>query len=118
MPRVFPTDTAFANERIYDRFELALKSSNPLSIESLVREVDAVDRETVCRELIAIELEYRLIRGDILSKRHYHDRFPHQYRLIAGVFCEVADSQLRIWQHTLRSNCASSHLRHCVRSQA
>ena len=79
-------------DRICERFESALQAGRPATVESFLAEIPASDPEqsALLRELLALELEYRVRRGERPSSAEYLPRFPGQERIVEFVFAESA----------------------------
>lgn len=69
-------------DRLCDRFEKEWKAGAEPSIEDYLVQVDRSERETLGRELIALDLEYRGRRGELPPRSLYRQRFPAHARLI------------------------------------
>ncbi len=79
-------------DRICERFESALKAGRPAMVESFLAEIPAGGPEpsSLLRELLSLELEYRVRRGEHPSPGEYFPRFPGQERIVEFVLGESA----------------------------
>jgi len=66
-------------DRVCDRFEAALRRNEHPQIEAFLHEVVPSSRERLLRELVALELDSAIRRGDPILYDRYFERFP-QYR--------------------------------------
>ncbi len=72
-----------------ESFERRLRSETPVSIESHLESIPAATKDAVFRELLAIEVEWRLGQAHVPEISEYHVRFPGQYEEIRQVFSET-----------------------------
>ena len=79
-------------DRICERFESALQAGQPATVESFLAEIPTGGPESseLLRELLALELEYRVRRGEHPSSGEYLPRFPGQERIVEFVIEESA----------------------------
>lgn len=63
-------------DRCCDQFEEAYQTRRPLSIETVLREVPERLRPYAMREVVAIEVEFRLRQGEVVPWSDYAARFP------------------------------------------
>src|SRR5207248_1551811 len=63
-------------EEVCARFEAAWQAGQGPRLEDFLGGVDGAEREALLRELLRVELEYRLARGDRPNARDYEARFP------------------------------------------
>ena len=79
-----------ALERIDDicaDFERHWQADIPVSIESLLtNDLSKIEHEVLLAELIALDIDYRQRRGQILSKQDYLERFPDDAKVIDDAF--------------------------------
>jgi serine/threonine protein kinase len=76
--------------RLLKRFEDHWDRGNPISLESLLREVDGAGQEELLRQALEVELDRRRHRGENPTPMEYLRRFPQHSALIQGVFDEPA----------------------------
>lgn len=72
-------------DAICDRFEAALKSGSTPRIETFLEVAEKSLRDTLLRELLALELAYRIRRGDSVDVDEYRSRFPGHSQMIDKV---------------------------------
>lgn len=73
-----------------EAFEQALRDAKPTSIEDQLATAGAEIRNPLLRELLAIELEWRMTRDGIPDIAEYHGRFPDHADDIELAFQEAA----------------------------
>ncbi len=73
-----------------DRFELRWDSEAPSTIEELLQEFSDTQRDFALRELLAVELELRFKRGDLLKREDYLLRLAEYSEVVIELF----DSQV------------------------
>jgi hypothetical protein len=73
-----------------DQFEAAWREGQEPRIEDVLARTDAADRPALLHELLALEIELRLGRGECVTPGGYRDRFPGQGDLIDAVFDSAA----------------------------
>ncbi len=76
-------------EQLFGDFEDAWKSATQPSIETVLGPVPETDRETVLRELLGIELDQRLRRGEVPQLAAYRSRFPDHVPLVDATYCQA-----------------------------
>lgn len=74
---------------VCDRFEKRLRSGNPLSIHGLIQGFEGLAREKLLQELLGIELEYRLRRGDRPTLDQYLVEFPRYRDTVRSAFHDL-----------------------------
>ena len=79
-------------DRICERFESAIRADRPATVECFLAEIPTGDPESseLLRELLAVELEYRVHRGEHPLPGEYLPRFPGQERVVEFVLGESA----------------------------
>jgi tetratricopeptide (TPR) repeat protein len=77
---------------ICDECEQAWRTGAPVPIETRVSAFSGREQATLLRELLAIEVEYRLRKGDCPSASEYLERFPRHPEVVALVFQESASA--------------------------
>src|SRR5262249_50809297 len=85
-----PRGQAERLDPVCDRFERAWKEGERPHLEDFLPEVDAADRSALLGELLALELEYRALRGEQPAAEEYHRRFPERSDLVAAAFRELS----------------------------
>ena len=63
-------------DELCDRFESAWRRGERPCLESYVRELPQADRLVAARELIRVEVEYRVGRGEVPLAREYEEAIP------------------------------------------
>lgn len=88
-PEVLGSSTAPASlsqaRRIHtacERFETAWRAGESPRIEDALPSIPEPERTTLLTELLALELELRQSRGESVTAREYHERFPGFTRLV------------------------------------
>ena len=71
-------------------FERQWRGGQPAPIEVAIREASDFDCPVLFRELLAIEVECRLLAGEQPSPADYAIRFPHDCEVVERVFEETA----------------------------
>lgn len=79
-------EQAVRNDEICDRFEAAWQAGSPPRIEDYRDAVPDDARGTLLCELLHLDLEYRVRRGDAPRREEYEARFPDDTPLIDAVF--------------------------------
>ncbi len=74
-----------------DRFEADYRAGRSPDLAAYLDVVPEEVREPLFRNLLAVDLEYRLRRGDRHDARWYRERFPERADVIDSVFRLVAD---------------------------
>jgi serine/threonine protein kinase len=72
-------------DRICDRFEDAWKADQPPRIEDFLGECQGTQRQTLLRELLRLEIHYRLQKGERLHPEEFRARFPEDVDIIADL---------------------------------
>ena len=85
-PGSLPTARWEVVDAVSDRFEAAWRAGQGPRIEDYLGEAPEPDRPVLLCELLAIEVELRLKRGESPTPQEYHSRFPGQADLIAAAF--------------------------------
>ncbi len=85
-------DAARRIDAVCERFEQALCAGRPMAIESCLANSagDGVESAALLRELLSLELEYRLRRGERPSADEYLPRFPANENIVELAFLESA----------------------------
>ena len=73
-------------ERLCTRFGTDWQAGQRPRIEDYLEEVENLERAALLRELVALELELRLVRGDRPVLQGYRDRFPEYLSLIDSTY--------------------------------
>ena len=91
---LLPLDAARRIDAICERFELALQTERPMTIESCLTHAtsDGFKSAALLRELLSLELEYRLRRGEQPTPDEYQPRFPQYENIVELAFRESAES--------------------------
>ncbi len=86
------TDLAALQEidRLCELFEQSLRRGPPVAIESVLSECGAAPEPALLRELLAVELEYRVRRGHPIDSGEYLRRFPGHGSLVEFALAEAA----------------------------
>lgn len=79
-------------EQLFDEFESAWKSATRPSIETFLGRVSETEREDVLRELLGIELDERLRRGEVPLFAEYRSRFPNDVVTVKAAYCQVMNA--------------------------
>jgi serine/threonine protein kinase/Flp pilus assembly protein TadD len=92
---LLPLDAACQIDAICERFEQALQAGRPLTIENCLADSasDGLEPCTLLRELLALDVEYRLRRGERPTPDDYLARFHPNEPIVELVFQESAKSQ-------------------------
>lgn len=72
-----------------DRFEAELSRGGPPRIEIFLSEWQGTERRELLRELMALELTYRIQAGARPDAQQYSERFPDDADLVGEVFREL-----------------------------
>lgn len=75
-----------------DRFEMAWRAGQPVSIESIVEASPESVREALVNELVAIEIELRRKQGESPSAEEFVGRFPGIDPNVADLAAAVASN--------------------------
>lgn len=83
-----PDQLSLATERrideVCDRFERAWQAGQVVRIEEYLGDTLAPERSGLLRELIRLEIEYRIRRGEQPTREEYRSRFPNDASAIAN----------------------------------
>ncbi len=71
-----------------DRFEAAWSAGAPPRIEDFLADADGADRSALLLELVALERELRIRRGERPDPREYLERFPAEAEAVRTAFDE------------------------------
>jgi hypothetical protein len=85
-----PRGLAARLDPVCDRFERAWKGGDRPRLEDFLPEVAEADRPALLSELIGLELEYRVLRGEQPAQEEYSRRFPEHDALVAAAFRELS----------------------------
>jgi serine/threonine protein kinase/formylglycine-generating enzyme required for sulfatase activity len=88
LPESWPPSLALRVNQVCLRFEAAWKAGQQPRIEEYLEETPESDRVVLLRELVALELAYRRLRGEKPTCAEYQQRFPQQAELLSTVFRE------------------------------
>jgi serine/threonine protein kinase/Tfp pilus assembly protein PilF len=88
-------DTARRIDRICERFEESLRAAQSPKIEDYLSgsDVGSIEPSALLRELLALEIEYRVLRGERPTREQYVTRFPQLQQAVERVFQEASASQ-------------------------
>jgi serine/threonine-protein kinase len=78
---------------VCDQFEAEWRARRGPRIEDYLRRVAAPDRPTLLRELLAVELEYRLRQGERPLLAEYRPRFAEYARVVESAFAKPAPTR-------------------------
>jgi serine/threonine protein kinase/DNA-directed RNA polymerase specialized sigma24 family protein len=81
-------------EAVCSRFEEAWKTGQRLRLEDLLGETPGRERQALLRELVKLELELRVGRGEEPAQEEYLARFPQAAELIASIFAPGARTRV------------------------
>jgi hypothetical protein len=84
-----PPEDARAIDQVCDQFEAAWKAGSRPRVEDHLGRVAPQQRPGLLRELLAVELEYRLCRGEHPRIAEYRDRFPADGEVVAAAFAKA-----------------------------
>lgn len=86
-------ETACRIDQFCERFEEAVRGNCSPEIETFLAELEGteLDRQALLRELLAIEIEYRLRRGERPTALEYTQRFSKDATVVDLVFRESKD---------------------------
>lgn len=73
-----------------DRFEAAWRAGEPPRIEPYLADSAEPERTTLLAELLRLEFEYRVRRGQRPTAEEYRERFPGDRSLVDAVFRQFA----------------------------
>ncbi|MEI8020752.1 MAG: serine/threonine-protein kinase, partial [Schlesneria sp.] len=76
-------------EQLLDEFDSAWQSGTRPRIESYLHQVPESDQDVVLYEMLVIELEVRLRRGESLQVAEYLERFPNHVEVIDAAFSKA-----------------------------
>ena len=95
-----PSQLKLANQIdvVCDEFEQALLAGKQARIESMLDSVSQSEREVLFRELLRIEIDYRLRNGKSSNHSDFENRFPMYRDLIAEVVREFATDDTHVLQ--------------------
>jgi formylglycine-generating enzyme required for sulfatase activity/tRNA A-37 threonylcarbamoyl transferase component Bud32 len=88
-PSAWPAELALQVEEACNRFEAAWRAGDRPRIEAYLGETSEPGRLVLLRELLAVELEYRLGSGDRPTPGEYDARFPGHAELVHEVFARA-----------------------------
>lgn len=77
-------------DAICDEFESRWQDGQRPSLSEFLDEARGVDRDVLLRELLAVELEYRRQRSDVVSADEYRQQFPDAAGVVTQVFNEFS----------------------------
>jgi hypothetical protein len=69
-----------------EQFEFAWRNGRPATLEAYLERVEPAERDKLFRELLAIEIELRLERGEAPTLEEYQGRYPDWAEAAAIVF--------------------------------
>ncbi|MDB4794064.1 serine/threonine protein kinase [Pirellulaceae bacterium] len=75
-------------DELCDRFENACKTQDKARIENLVSPTELAQSPELFGELVALEINYRMQAGEVLTEQEYTARFPKHEDLIRDAFEE------------------------------
>ncbi|MBI3463689.1 MAG: protein kinase [Planctomycetes bacterium] len=85
-----PPEVAERIDRLCDQFEAVWKAGRRPKLEEYLGSTEAHERQALLRELVALELGYRLKRGEKPQLDEYALRFAEHLSVIRRVFADVA----------------------------
>jgi WD40 repeat protein/tRNA A-37 threonylcarbamoyl transferase component Bud32 len=88
-PTVLPLEVLDRIDRACDRFEASWQAGERHRLEDYLDGVAAAYRSAMLRNLLAVELDARLRRGERPEPAEYADRFPADGEVIAAAFEEI-----------------------------
>lgn len=74
---------------ICTKFEESWQNGRPTRLEKLLRSVDRSLQTSLLKELLSIELDWRVRSGERPDLNEYLSRFPEEQDLLAGAFANV-----------------------------
>lgn len=81
------------HDKICDRFEAEWRQGHRPAIETFMNEVEAAQRGSLLRELLALDLEYRLARSERPIPAEYFEQFPMYAQDVTAVFKRYCPAQ-------------------------
>lgn len=78
-------------DELCDTFEQSWRKNAPITIESLLSELDVSLRAPLLRELLLLELELRAEQGELPARREYLERFPIERSFVLAAFRVSSD---------------------------
>jgi serine/threonine-protein kinase len=78
-----------------DRFEAAWRSGQRTELKSFVEDLETPVGRVLLRELLKVELAYRVQRGEQPTAQEYQALFPEHANLVAAIFGEAMDQRNR-----------------------
>jgi eukaryotic-like serine/threonine-protein kinase len=69
-------DAARRLDAVCNRFEAAWKGPTPPPVEDFLDGWEGTERHALLRELVALDVDYRRARGQVVRAEEYRDRFP------------------------------------------
>ena len=79
-------------EKVCNQFELAWRGPSRPRIEDYLVDAPQSERSALLRELLALELEYRLRDGESPTLEEYWLRFAKESELVSAVYREAVPS--------------------------
>ena len=76
-------------EALFDEFEAAWRSGDRPDLQTFLDRVPELDRNELLRELLGIELDERVRRGEVPQFADYGNRFPQQRVMVEDVYREA-----------------------------
>ena len=81
-----PAELRRCIDRFCDEFEALWRSGEPPKLEACLSKCPAAMREQLLHELLALELDYRLERGEVPTVQDYLNRFGEQRAIVEQAF--------------------------------
>jgi hypothetical protein len=78
-----------------DEFEAACLQGQAPRLEDYLSRADESDREALVRELLRLEVEYRVQRGERLSLEEYQNRLPKYTNLAEDILAQLLKAPLQ-----------------------
>jgi serine/threonine-protein kinase len=89
-----PADDALRIDQICDRFEAEWRAGRRPELSTYLGEIAPAQRAALLNELLAVEVEYRLRRGERPTLAEYQERFPDHAAEVRAVFTKPAPPQV------------------------
>ena len=96
-PSILPLELARRLDPLCDRFEDDWLAGRRPRLEDFLDRVLPADRPALLAELLGLELDYRLRRGELVEAEDYHRRLPGCDEVIEAAFASLtvpADTSL------------------------
>ena len=80
-------------DAICDQFESSWRTHRRPQIETYLEKVEPKDRRSLLRELLFVEIEYRLQSDERLNADEFHARFPNEEDVVNSVFFAASTTE-------------------------